>query len=139
MIYIVALVIQNALIMTENEISFEIRGAIYDVYNALGPGLLESVYKEALIIELHDRGLEVSAEVPISVFYKKRKLNIGFRIDLLIEGKVIVEVKSVEKITKTHHKQTLNYLKISKLKLAILVNFNLHDINKGIYRKVNHL
>ena len=125
--------------MTENEISYIIRGAIFKVYNAFGPGLLESVYVAALEIELKKQGLKVLREVPIPVYYEGVKLGVGFRMDLLVEDKVIVEAKSVETITKIHHKQTLNYLNLTKLKLGILVNFNVDDINKGIYRKVNGL
>ncbi len=125
--------------MTENEISYIIRGAIFKVYNAFGSGLLESVYVAALEIELKKQGLKVLREVPIPVFYEGVKLGVGFRMDLLVEDKVIIEAKSVETITKIHHKQTINYLNLTKLKLGILVNFNVDDINKGIYRKVNGL
>ena len=125
--------------MTENEISYIIRGAIFTVYNTLGPGLLESVYVEALKIELENEGLTVRKEVPIPVFYSGVKLEVSFRMDLLVEERVIIEVKSVEELKKLHHKQTLSYLKITSLKLAILVNFNIDNITKGIYRKVNEL
>ena len=125
--------------MTENDISYKIRGAIFNIYNELGPGLLESVYSAALLSELKSEGLEVLKEVPIPVFYKDEKLDIGFRLDLLIEDKVIIEVKSVEQLAKVHHKQILTYLKITKLKLGILINFNVDNISDGIFRKVNGL
>jgi len=125
--------------MTENEISYKIRGAIFKVYNTLGPGLLESIYVAALAYELQRDGLKVSREVPVPVYYEDIELELGFRLDLLIEKKVIVEVKSVEQVAKVHHKQVLTYLKITDLCLAILVNFNVEDITKGIFRKVNHL
>ena len=125
--------------MTENEISYKIRGAIFKVYNTLGPGLLESIYVAALAYELQRDGLKVSREVPVPVYYEDIELELGFRLDLLIENKVIVEVKSVEQVAKVHHKQVLTYLKITDLCLAILVNFNVEDITKGIFRKVNHL
>ena len=125
--------------MTENDISYKIRGAIFKVYNALGPGLLESVYVAALAHDLREEGLFVEREVGVPVYYDSVKLDIGFRIDLLIEKKVIIELKSVEILAPVHHKQVLTYLKITKLKLAILVNFNVNDITAGIFRKVNGL
>ena len=125
--------------MNENDISYKIRGAIYNIYNALGPGLLESVYVAALVFELKKEGLRVIKEVPVPVYYEEEKLDIGFRLDLLVENKVIIEVKSVENLAEVHHKQVLTYLKLTKLKLAILVNFNVNIITSGIYRKVNGL
>jgi GxxExxY protein len=125
--------------MTENEISYIIRGAIFEVYNNLGAGLLESVYVSALEFELKENGLSVKREVPIPVNYKTVNLELGFRLDLLIEDKVIIEVKSVENIAEVHHKQVLSYLKITGLKLGVLVNFNVAHIKDGIYRKVNGL
>lgn len=125
--------------MDENDISYEIRGAIFNVYNKLGPGLLESVYQAALYLELSNKGLKVKKEVPIPVYYDDVKLGVGFRMDLLVNDKVIIELKSVETIAKVHHKQVLTYLKLSNLKLGILVNFNVGKITDGIYRKVNNL
>ncbi len=125
--------------MNENDISYKIRGAIFNVYNNLGPGLLESVYVAALQYELRKIGLSVNREVPVPVYYKDEKLEVGFRLDLLIEDKVIIEVKSVENLAEVHHKQTITYLKLTKLKLAILVNFNVENITSGIFRKVNGL
>ena len=125
--------------MTENDISYKIRGAIFNVYNELGPGLLESIYSKALAYEIRKAGLKVKSEVPIPVLYDDIDLGIGFRLDLLVENKVIVEIKSVENLAKIHHKQVLTYLKVTELYLAILVNFNIDDITKGIYRKVNQL
>ncbi len=125
--------------MEENEISYKIRGAIFDIYNVFGPGLLESVYATALQSCLVDEGLKVRREVPIPVFYKGTRLEVGFRMDLLVEDKVIIEVKSVEALAPVHHKQVITYLKLIELKLGILVNFNVDDITKGIFRKVNHL
>jgi GxxExxY protein len=125
--------------MKENEISYKIRAAIFKVYNSFGPGLLESVYVNALLIELKNSGLLVQKEVPIPVFYQDENLNIGFRIDLLVNNKVIIEVKSVEGLADVHHKQILTYLKLTTIKLGILVNFNVNEINSGIFRKVNGL
>jgi GxxExxY protein len=125
--------------MTENDISYKIRGAIFNVYNNLGPGLLESVYVAALMYELKKEGLSVKKEVPLPVYYEDVKLDIGFRLDILVEKKVIIEVKSVEAIAKVHHKQLLTYLKITGMKLGVLVNFNTDIIKNEIYRKVNGL
>jgi len=125
--------------MKENDISYIIRGAIFNVYNNLGPGLLESVYVAALIYELRKEGLKVEKEVSIPVFYKNIKLDVAYRMDILVENKVIIEVKSIENLAKVHHKQVLTYLKITDMKLAILVNFNVENINEGIFRKVNNL
>src|SRR5690606_16632450 len=125
--------------MTENDISYKIRGAIFKVYNALGPGLLESAYEAVLMHELTKEGLEVKAQVPLPLVYDDIKMDVGYRIDLLVENKVIIEIKSVENLAVVHHKQVLTYLKLSGLKLGILVNFNSSEIDKGIFRKVNGL
>jgi GxxExxY protein len=125
--------------MNENDITFQIRGAIFKVYNALGPGLLESVYKAVLVRELSSLGLRVKTEVPLPVMYENEKLEIGFRIDILVEDAVIIEIKSIDEIAKVHHKQILTYLKLSGKRLGILVNFNTDDIGKNIFRKVNGL
>ena len=124
---------------TENEISYIIRGAIFKVYNELGPGLLESVYETVLSYELEKEGLTAKRQVMLPIFYDDIELDNGYRLDLLVNDKVIVEIKSVEKLAKVHHKQVLTYLKLSKLKLGILVNFNEDNITKGIFRKVNEL
>ena len=126
-------------ILLENDISYLIRGAIFKVYNELGPGLLESVYETVLLFELQKQGLEVKSQVPLPVYYEGTKLELGFRLDLLVNDKVIIEIKSVENLVEVHHKQVLTYLKLSNLKLGILVNFNVESIVKGIFRKVNGL
>ncbi len=125
--------------MKENDISFTIRGAIFKVYRELGPGLLESVYEAALLYQLKKDGLEAKSQVPIPVIYDEQELNIGFRIDILVENKVIIEIKSVEELSRVHHKQVLTYLKLTKLKLGILVNFNTDNVLNSIFRKVNDL
>jgi GxxExxY protein len=125
--------------MLENEISYKIRGAIFNVYKAFGPGLFESVYVAALGVELKNQGLNCEYEVPISVDYQGEQLGLGFRIDILVNKKVIIEVKSVENLAEVHHKQILTYLKLTNIKLGILVNFNEENINDGIHRKVNGL
>ncbi|WP_347174930.1 GxxExxY protein [Polaribacter uvawellassae] len=126
-------------ILSENDISYLIRGAIFKVYNELGPGLLESVYETVLLFELQKQGLEVKSQVPLPVYYEGTKLELGFRLDLLVNDKVIIEIKSVDNLAEVHHKQVLTYLKLSNLKLGILVNFNVESIVKGIFRKVNGL
>jgi len=125
--------------MSENEIAYQIRGAIYDVYNKLGPGLFELVYENALSYELKKRGLDVKSQVPINIVYDGIDMGAGFKMDLLVEDKVIIEMKSVETLVLVHHKQLLTYLKLTNLKLGILVNFNTSEINKIIIRKVNGL
>jgi GxxExxY protein len=125
--------------ITENDISYIIRGCVFDVYNELGPGLLESVYEAALSYELKEKGLQIKTQVGLPVNYKNTKLELGFRLDLLVEDKVIVELKSIETIAEVHHKQVLTYLRLTGLNLGLLINFNSQDISKSIYRKVNHL
>ncbi len=125
--------------MTENDISYEIRGAIFEVYNALGPGLLESAYEAALIYELQESNFYVQSQVSFPLIYNDVRLDIGYRIDLLVEDKVLIELKSVETLLKVHHKQVLTYLKLTGIKLELLVNFNCSDISKSIFRKVNGL
>ncbi|MCU0335069.1 MAG: GxxExxY protein [Chitinophagaceae bacterium] len=125
--------------MHENEISYSIRGCIYDVFNHFGPGLLESVYEAALFECLSQKGLSVEQQVPVGVSYLNTQLPVGFRLDLLVEKKVIIEVKSVELLAPVHHKQLITYLKLTGCKLGILVNFNCEEIEQGIFRKVNGL
>ena len=102
--------------MTENEISYLIRGAIYKVYNNIGPGLLESVYETALVYELRKIGLNVKSQLGLPFIYEELKMEVGFRIDIFVENKVIVEVKSVEHLAELHYKQLLTYLKLSEVK-----------------------
>ncbi len=125
--------------MTENEISYKIRGAIFTVFNALGPGLLESAYEAVLAYELREVGLEVKTQTGLPFIYNDVQLDVGYRLDLLVENKVIVEIKSVESLTEVHHKQLLTYLRLSDMRLGILVNFNCTEIEKTIFRKVNNL
>jgi GxxExxY protein len=125
--------------MNENDVSYLIRGAIFDVYNDLGPGLLESAYESVLAYELRNLDLKVITQVGLPLIYKGIRLDAGYRIDMIIEDKVIIEVKSVEHLMEMHHKQVITYLRLSGLKLGILVNFNCEDIEKSIFRKVNRL
>ena len=125
--------------MTENEISYIIRGCIFSVYNKLGPGLLESAYEAALSYELGKRGLLYAVQVGLPMKYETIRLDIGYRLDILVENKVIIEIKSVESLLDVHFKQLITYLKLSGLKLGLLVNFNCDDISKAIFRQVNGL
>lgn len=125
--------------MDENEISYLIRGCIFKVFNNLGPGLLESAYEAALAYEITKIGLKVQAQLALPMFYESIKVDVGYRLDLLIGGKVIIEIKSIENMAEVHHKQVITYLRLSGLKLGLLVNFNTHDISKSIFRKVNGL
>lgn len=123
--------------MKENDISYKTRGAIYKVYNELGPGLLESVYEAAMIYQLQKDGLKVESQVPIDIIYDGQKLPVEYRLDLIVEDKIILELKSVEELKDVHFKQLLTYLKIKKLHLGMLVNFNINNINNGIFRIIN--
>lgn len=125
--------------MNENEISYKIIGAAMEMHKILGPGLLESVYENALAYDLKELGLEVKTQVPMPLVYKEVKQDIGYRIDLLVENSVIVEIKSVETLAPVHYAQTLTYLKLSDKKLALLINFNTKLLKEGIHRIVNNL
>lgn len=125
--------------MTENELSYIIRGAIFKVYNALGPGLLESAYESALAYELRKESLVVQCQLGLPFQYETIKLDVGYRIDILVNDKVIIEVKSVENLMDVHYKQLLTYLKLSNKKLGILINFNTSKIDESIKRVVNNL
>lgn len=125
--------------MTENELSYEIIGIAIDLHRTIGPGLLESVYENALIYDLQEAGFEVEQQVPMPFIYKEVKQDIGYRLDLLVENKVIIEIKSVEKLASVHYAQTLTYLKLSKLRLGLLINFNVKYLKEGIHRIVNNL
>ncbi len=123
--------------MTQNEITYEIRGAIYDVYKALGPGLLESVYEEALVFELEQRGLKVERQRNVPVIYKNHVLKTELRLDLLVEDSIIVELKSVEEMKPVFAKQLLTYLRLMDKRIGILVNFNTDNILSSITRIAN--
>ena len=125
--------------MKENDISFDIRGAAFKVHTALGPGLLESVYEIALAHELKQKGYEVKTQIGLPLIYAEIKMDIGFRLDILVNDSVIVEVKSVESLADVHHKQLLTYLKLSNKKLGLLINFNVSSLKDSIVRIVNNL
>jgi GxxExxY protein len=125
--------------MELNEITYILRGCIFKVFNTLGPGLLESAYEAALLFEIKKTGLEVYSQVALPMIYESVNMDIGYRIDLLIENKVLMEIKSVESIVEVHHKQVITYLKLSGLQLGLLLNFNTSNIANSIYRKANGL
>jgi GxxExxY protein len=125
--------------MTENEISEKIIGCAIEVHKSLGPGLLESAYLECLCYELQKAGLNVEKQKPLPLIYKEVKLDAGYRLDLIIEGKVIIEVKSVEALNDIHTAQVLTYLKLSGCKLGLLINYNVIRLVEGLKRLVNKL
>ncbi len=125
--------------MTENEIAKIIVNTAYDIHVKLGPGLLESVYEEIMFYELQKQGLDVDRQKVIPVIWDDLKMDIGFRADLIVENKVIIELKSVEQIASVHPKQLLTYLKVAGKKLGLLINFNEKLIKDGITRIVNNL
>ncbi len=125
--------------MTENDISRIIVDVCYQVHVELGPGLLESVYEEILFQELKNEGLIVERQKPLPVVWRRKVLDLSYRTDLIVENKVIVEIKSVQEIHPVHPKQLLTYLKLSGLKLGLLINFNSPLIKTGITRIVNNL
>lgn len=125
--------------MTENEISRIIVDASFQIHSKLGAGLFESVYEEILNYELKKRGLTVERQKGIPVYWNEIKMDQGFRADLIVNNKVLIEIKSVETIIRVHHKQVQTYLKLTKLKLGLLINFNDALIKNGIQRIVNGL
>jgi GxxExxY protein len=125
--------------MNENEISNKIIGLAIEVHRALGPGLLESAYKECLHYKLINNGLKAEKEKPMPLIYEEVKLDCGYRIDLLVENKVVIEIKSVEAINDVHVAQTLTYMKLGAYKLGLLINFNVFLLKDGIKRIVNSL
>ena len=125
--------------MDENPISQQIVDAAYQIHKTLGPGLLESVYEVVLAYELRKRGLKVERQLPVQVVYDGICFEEGYRLDLLVEGKVIVEIKSIETVTPVHKKQLLTYLRLLDKRLGLLINFNEELIRNGISRVVNGL
>ena len=125
--------------MTENEVSKILVDVFIKVHSQLGPGLLESVYEMAICYELTKRGVKYKKQQGINVYYDDIKLDMGFRADIIVEDKVIVELKSIEHILPVHHKTLLTYLKLTDIKLGLLVNFNVNLVKDGIVRIVNNL
>lgn len=125
--------------MTENEIGTAVIGKAIEIHRELGPGLLETVYEVVLAHELRNLGLKVDRQVPVAIIYKGIKFDEGFRADIVVDDKVILELKSVEQITQAHKKQVQTYLKLTGCKLGYLINFNVDVIKSGLTRCVNSL
>ncbi|MBK3518021.1 GxxExxY protein [Carboxylicivirga marina] len=125
--------------MTENEIAQIVVDTAFHLHKAIGPGLLESAYEHALKYDLEERGLNVQSQVAMPFEYKGVKLDVGYRIDLLVEDKLVVEIKSVEQLAPVHFAQTLTYLRLSDIKLGLLINFNSKLLKDGMHRLVNGL
>jgi GxxExxY protein len=125
--------------MTENELSKVVFNCALKVHQALGPGLLESAYEECLFYELKKIGLDVQKQKALPLVYEEVKLDVGYRIDIILENKLIIEVKSVEALNDVHFAQLLTYLKLTNCKLGLLINFNVTLIKNGIKRIVNNL
>lgn len=125
--------------MIENEISSQIIGAAIEVHKHLGPGLLESSYEACLLFELRQRGLNVKSQIALPISYKGVQLEAGYRIDILVEEKVIIEIKAVDELAEIHTAQILTYLKLINLKLGLLINFNSVKLVNGLKRVVNNL
>jgi GxxExxY protein len=129
----------NVKLLSENEISYKIIGVAIELHKQLGPGLLESAYEAPFAYELRECGLFVEQQVPMPLVYKDIKMDCGYRIDLRVEKKVIIELKSIEKLAPVHFAQTLTYLKLSGCKLGLLINFNSVKVKDEIHRVVNNL
>lgn len=123
--------------MEDNDITKQIIGAAIEVHKALGPGLLESAYQDCLFFELQSRGLKVRKEVALPIIYKEVKLDHGYRIDLLVEDKIVLEIKTVEGFTDVHFAQILTYLKLGNYDLGLLINFHTTLLKNGIKRFTN--
>jgi len=129
----------NANSLTENEISGILVDIFIKIHKQLGPGLLESVYEEVICYELKNRGLVFKRQKGIAVVYDEIKMDLGFRADIIVEDKVIIEIKSVETLAPVHHKQLLTYLRLTDKRLGLLTNFNVNLMKDGISRIVNNL
>jgi len=125
--------------MTENELSYQIIGTALELHKNIGPGLLESVYENALAYDLKELGLEVKQQIAMPFFYKEIKMDVGYRIDLLVENKLIIEIKAVENLSPVYFAQVLTYIKLSNLKLGLLINYNTKTLKEGIYKIANNL
>ncbi len=125
--------------MTENDIAKQIVDVAFTIHTTYGPGLLESVYEAIMAYELQQRGLRVTRQQAIPLVHESIRMDVGFRADLVIEGKVVVEIKSVEAIAPVHKKQLLTYLRLADKRLGLLINFNVELIKNGISRVVNGL
>ena len=121
----------------KDDLSYRVIGCALEVYKTLGPGLLESVYEKALVVELTNKGIKAERQVPVNIFYKGVELGEGLRIDVLVEDSLVVELKSVDTLNKVHYKQLLTYLKITNKRVGLLINFNENNLMDGIKRIVN--
>lgn len=120
-----------------NRITEEIIGAAIEVHRVVGPGLLESAYEACLVFELRERGLRVEQQKPLPVVYKTVKLDCGYRLDIVVDGRVVVEIKAVERLNSTHKAQLLSYLRLYGCKLGLLINFHVPLLKNGVRRVVN--
>ena len=123
--------------MKENDISYKVRGIAFKIHKEIGPGLFESVYEEIMYYELKKAGFNVERQKVVPIYWDGKKMERGFRADLIVENKVIVEIKSVENIPKVYYKQIATYVKLTGLKLGLMINFFEDDINHGIKRYIN--
>ncbi|MFO8067928.1 MAG: GxxExxY protein, partial [Bacteroidales bacterium] len=123
--------------MTENEISYKVIGAAIDIHKSIGPGLLESAYENALAYDLKALGFDVRQQVSMPFIYKEIKQEVGYRIDIVVNNKLIIEIKAVETVVPVHYAQLLTYLKLSGIKLGLLINFNSKTLKNNIHRVVN--
>lgn len=121
----------------KDPLSYKIIGCAMEVYNTLGPGLLEAAYEKALIHELELNGLSVASQVPVEMNYKGVNLGEGLRLDLFVDDSIIIELKSVEELKPVHYKQLLTYLKLMDKRIGLLINFNVYDFREGIKRVIN--
>jgi GxxExxY protein len=128
----------NMATFKNDPLSYKVIGCALEVYKTLGPGLLEKVYQKALMKELKLKGLKAEMEVPVSVVYKGDEIGEGLRLDILVEDKLIIELKSVEELNAVHYKQLTSYLKLTGKKVGLLINFNVDDLMDGIHRMVNN-
>ena len=125
--------------MDENSLSNDVIGAAIEVHRQVGPGLLEAVYRDCLFLELKERGISAECEVPLAMRYKTFEVQAAYRLDMLVENSLVVELKAVEQLMPVHTAQVLSYLKLSGMKLGLLLNFNVPVLRDGIRRVVNRL
>ena len=123
--------------MSINQLSYEIIGTAINLHKSIGPGLLESAYENALAYDLREKGFNVQQQVSMPFVYKEIKMDVGYRLDIVVESKIIIEVKSVENLAPVHYSQLLTYLKLSHIKLGLLINFNTKYLKNDIHRIIN--
>jgi GxxExxY protein len=123
--------------MEDNDLTGRIIGIAIDVHRVLGPGLLENAYKECLFYKLRKSGIQCVKEMPMPLFFEGVKMECGYRMDILVENRIVIEIKSVERLTDVHMAQTLTYIKLGKYRLGLLINFNVVVLKNGIKRLIN--